>query len=112
NLGFLSTPKGLRLAPIYDNPSALGLEQGEWLKAEFNPTGRIPTRDVERPILGDYVREFIRLGYEDQVRRFARRTSPAPIGKIIDEGFCSDLMKTALKKLVSKRIEELFDVLS
>jgi hypothetical protein len=95
------------LAPIYDNPSALGIEKGEWLKADFNPPGRIPTINNQNPTMKDYVAEFIRLGYEEKILEFLKRVRIDVLTKIISEGFCTDLMKGALIKLVSKRTEEL-----
>ena len=112
NLGLLVTANGSTLAPIYDNPSALGLEQGEWLKADFNPKGRIPTKKTQEPIARDYVIEFIRLGYLEQIQSFAKRVNLTKINTLIDESFCSVLMKSAYKKLVHKRSEEIHNELS
>lgn len=109
NLGFIVTPEGSRLAPIYDNPSALGLEKGEWLKADFEPKGRIPTSETNEPTLKHYVREFVRLGYEDQVVRFFKKTAVLNFVPIIDASYCSELMKQAMKKLINKRLEEFKD---
>lgn len=109
NLGLLSTASGYALAPIYDNPSALGLEKGEWLKADFSPKGRIPTSTTDEPTIKDYVAEFIRLGRGDAILAFHKRVDFPAIEKIIDEGFCSELMKQALKKLIASRVKELAD---
>jgi HipA-like C-terminal domain len=112
NLGLLVTPKGTVLAPIYDNPSALGLENGNWLKADFSPKGRIPTKDSNEPTSRDYVGEFNRLGYMEQVQAFVKKVSIPKIDALIDSSFCSDLMKTAMKNLINKRAEEMQDELS
>lgn len=112
NLGLLVTPKGTALAPIYDNPSALGLESGDWLNADFSPKGRIPTKESNEPTARDYVIEFWRLGYIEQVRAFAKRINFTKIEVLIDSSFCSNQMKTAMKNLIKKRIEELQDELS
>lgn len=112
NLGILVTAKGPALAPIYDNPSALGLENGEWLKADFSPKGRIPTKTTQEPTAQDYVIEFIRLGYLEQVQSFSKRLNLAKINTLIDDSFCSALMKSAYKKLVHKRTQEIHDELS
>lgn len=106
NLGILVTPKGSVLAPIYDNPSALGLEQGEWLKADHSPKGRIPTKDTKEPTARDYVAEFCRLGYQEQVTAFLKKINLPKIDSLIDASFCSDLMKQAMKRLIHKRAEE------
>jgi len=112
NLGVLVTSRGSVLAPIYDNPSALGLEKGEWLKADFSPKGRIPTKDTHEPTIKHYVSDFMSLGYQDQVLRFQKRISQSKIENILDESFCSDLMKQALKRMISVRIKELDDAIS
>jgi hypothetical protein len=112
NLGILVTPKGSVLAPIYDNPSALGLEGGEWLKADFSPKGRIPTQETTEPTIRDYVVEFDRLGYAEQVSAFAKRVNISKINALIDSSFCSPLMKGAIKRLVRSRVKEVEDELS
>ena len=112
NIGLLVTPKGARLAPIYDNPSALGLESGDWLKADFSPKGRIPTKETNEPTAKDYVIEFERLGYLEEVRAFSRRVDLLKINTLTDLSFCSDPMKNAIKNLVRKRHEEISNELS
>lgn len=112
NLGILVTHKGNALAPIYDNPSALGLESGEWLKADFSPKGRIPTKENKEPTLRDYVKEFIRLGYKEQVIAFVKKVNIQKINGLIDASFCTQLMKEAIKKLIASRARELEDELS
>ena len=112
NLGFLVTSKGSTLAPIYDNPSALGLENGDWLKADFSPKGRITTKKSEEPTTKDYVIEFKRLGYLDQVLAFSKNINIIQINRLIDDSFCSPLMKAAYKNLIRKRTEEIQNELS
>ena len=109
NLGLLVMPKGTVLSPIYDNPSALGLENGEWLNADFSPKGRIPTKESHEPTSRDYVVEFQRLGYAEQVQAFVKGMNLARINMLVDRSFCSDLMKTAVKKLIQKRAGEMQD---
>lgn len=107
NLGLLITPIGSELAPIYDNPSALGLESGAWLQADFSPKGRIPTQNSTEPSARDYVMELKRLGYEKEVSLFISQINLTKIDRLIDRSFCSDLMKIALKKLIHSRSEEM-----
>lgn len=107
NLGFLVTPHGTMLSPIYDNNSALGLEMQSMLSADFNPRGKIATRDTTEPAMSDYIKEFRKLGHIDIVQRFAEGVSLERCLNIVDQGFCSDAMKTALKKLIRKRYEEM-----
>jgi len=111
NLGFIVTPRGSRLSPIYDNPSVLGIHQGWWLTTDFAPSGRVPTSKSKDPSMVDYVKEFVRLGYVEQVEAFAAIAIKEVIHPIIDRSFCSEEMKTAMKKLIEKRIKELQDAL-
>ncbi len=106
NLGLIVTSKSVRLAPIYDNPSQLGLESGNFLKMHWNPKGKIFTKDSTEPTPKNYVKEFIRLGHEDAVFEFIDRLNKKDIFKIISEGFYSNLMKGALTKLTKERMEE------
>lgn len=110
NLGFIVTSRGTRLAPIYDNPSMLGLHAGAWLEADFNPTGRIPTQATADPSISDYVIEFRRLGYDEQIQLFAKRLNAGRIFATIDASFCTAAMKAALKRLITKRLTEFNNV--
>ena len=107
NLRLLVTTKGTVLAPIYDNTSALGLEYGEFLRADWNPKGKIATNMTSEPTAKDYVIEFQRLGYGAEVAKFVQRLNVDKITAIIGASFCSDLMKDAMKRLVIKRIDEI-----
>lgn len=107
NLAFIVTSSSTKLSPIYDNVSYLSLETGPMLQADFNPTGRINTKDTFEPSMLDYVREFKRLGYQAEIDNFYKRLSISRINQLIDDSFCSDLMKQAIKRLIEKRFEEL-----
>lgn len=107
NLGLIVTVNNISLAPIYDNVSYLSLEQGNMLKANFNPTGKISTSDTYEPSMRDYVKELIRLSYQDEVYEFYRSINPTKLHQLIDKSFCSPLMKIAIKTLVENRLEEL-----
>ena len=109
NIGLIVTSKGTRLSPIYDNPSQLGLESNKFLKMHWSPKGKIWTKSSKEPTPKDYVLEFNRLGYEEVVSEFIERINKEKIMQIIDDGFCSDLMKNALKKLIKERIQEYYD---
>lgn len=111
NIGLITTSDGTRLAPIYDNPSALGLESGEILNADWNPTGKVAVKDGENPSSTDYIREFRRLGYDSSVKRFIGKANKSKnrIKKSILESFCSDLMKRAMERLIFKRLKEMND---
>ncbi len=55
----------------------------------------------------DYVREFKRLGYQAEIDSFYKRLSISRINQLINDSFCSDLMKKSIKRLIEKRFEEL-----
>lgn len=107
NLAFINTAKGISLSPIYDNVSYLSLESGNMLKADFNPAGKIGTSETFEPSMCDYVRELKKLGYQDSIQEFYQNTKLQYISQLIDESFCSSLMKEAIKALINKRYVEL-----
>jgi hypothetical protein len=109
NLGILTTSKASVLAPIYDNPSALGLESGSILKAQFGPKGKIFTKASKEPTMKDYVIEFKRLGYKDSIQEFHARLQEVDLNELIDESFCTDLMKQAINRVIIERTGELND---
>ena len=82
------------------------------LKADFNPTGKISTKKTNQPSMKDYVIALIRLGYENETQDFYHQIKLDFIAKLIEESFCSELMKNALKKLIEKRYKELAHALS
>lgn len=109
NLAFVITTSKATLSPIYDNVSYLSLESGPFLAADFHPTGRIATSKTKEPSMIDYVMELKRLDQFEIVQKFAAKVKISKIEELIDESFCSDLMKAALKKLINKRYQELLD---
>ncbi|MEN0057898.1 MAG: HipA domain-containing protein [Bdellovibrio sp.] len=109
NLAFVVTPSKTVLSPIYDNVSYLSLVSGPLLAADFNPTGRVATKDSAEPAMRHYLDELGRLGYRDVAEQFAQKVKIQKIEQLIDESFCSELMKQALKTLIKKRYKELVD---
>lgn len=109
NLAFIVTPAKTTFSPIYDNVSYLSLVSGSMLAADFNPTGRIATQQTREPSMSDYVKELKRLGYQDTTMAFYQKIKMPRIEALIDQSFCSDLMKQALRKLISKRHQELLN---
>jgi hypothetical protein len=107
NLAFIVTPAKTILSPIYDNVSYLSLVSGPLLGADFNPTGRIATKSSKEPSMSHYVEELIRLGYRETVVEFSKKIKLKKIEVLIDQSFCSDEMKQAIKKLLIKRHKEL-----
>lgn len=109
NLAFIVTPSKTTLSPIYDNVSYLSLVSGSLLNADFNPTGRIATKETKEPSMIHYVRELKRMGHVDAINNFFQKVKIPKIEALIDNSFCSDLMKGALKKLIQKRYQELLN---
>lgn len=107
NLAFIITAHNVSLSPIYDNVSFLSLESGNMLKADFNPRGKISTNHTLEPTMKDYVKELKRLGYEEETRDFYNLINLSQLGFLIDNSFCSLLMKEAFKALIKKRFSEL-----
>jgi|SRR5579872_1121718 len=107
NLAFIITANNISLSPIYDNVSYLSLESGNMLKADFNPAGKISTSETFEPKMHDYVKELKKLGYEEDIQEFYKNIKLPHLYQIIDESFCSILMKEAIKALVNKRFKEL-----
>lgn len=111
NLGLLKSRSSVRLAPAYDNTSALGLEQGKILQAQFNPRGKIATTNTLEPTMKDYVANFNKLGFNKNITSFFEKIEMENIKNLINTSFCSPLMKEALNKLISTRYQELKDAL-
>lgn len=111
NLAFVVTPSKTNLSPIYDNVSYLSLLSGPILKADFNPTGRISTKETKEPSMLHYVNELKRLSQEELIQSFYSKVKIQKIEQLIDKSFCSDLMKEAFKKLIQKRYKELQDAI-
>jgi HipA-like protein len=112
NFGLIVTGKDISLSPIYDNVSYLSLESGNMLKADFNPTGKVSTSVTDEPSMNDYVKELIKLGYKEDVFDFHKNIKIHQLYQLIDESFCSLLMKGAMRTLISKRFTELENELS
>jgi HipA-like C-terminal domain len=109
NLGFIVTPGKIVLSPIYDNISYLGLESGKMLNADFNPLGKVATKETLEPSMKHYVSELSRLGHLERVKAFSQRIRKKHIEDLVENSFCTPLMKQAMKKLINKRLKELED---
>lgn len=107
NLGLIITAKGSVLSPIYDNVSYLSLESGGMLQADINPTGKINTKESYEPSMRDYVIELNRLGFQDEIDEFYQHCKRPQLLQLIENSFCSNGMKDAIKRLLMKRFEEL-----
>jgi hypothetical protein len=107
NLGFIQTPKGMQLAPFYDNPSYVGLDDDLMLGADLQPRGAIFTRETDEPTLKDYVFEWNRLGYENVVQNFRKNLSLEKLQDLVEKSFTGEKRKKALLRLIKKREAEL-----
>lgn len=109
NLGFIQTSKEMKLAPFYDNPSALGVEDASFLGADLQPRGTIYTKASNEPTISDYVREWARLGFGDIVDQFKRKVRLKVIQRLVEGSCISIKRKEALIRLIAKRGKELCD---
>jgi len=107
NLGFIQSAKGMQLAPFYDNPSALALEEHSILDADLQPRGSIYTKETDKPTMKDYVQEWNRLGYGDVVDRFREQHSLEKLQSLVNNSYISEKRQEALLQLIFKRSEEL-----
>lgn len=107
NIALIETKKGYELAPSYDNPSYMGIEEYSLLGAQHNPRGKIATSSTEEPTMRDYVVEFIEMGYKAWVEEFLKNVEQAHIDKLIAESFLSEKRKQAFSSLINRRLMEL-----
>ncbi len=110
NIGFIQSPKGMQLAPFYDNPSALALEEHSMLGADLQPRGSIYTKETDKPTMKDYVREWKRLGFGDIVDRFRKQHSLEKLQSLVENSYISEKRQKALLRLIFKRSEELCEI--
>lgn len=107
NLAFIQSPKGLELAPFYDNPTYLAIEEEWFLEAQHEPRGKIFTLRSTEPKMHDYAIELIRLGYRGNVERFAKKVDLEKMNSIIVDSFISEKRKKAIEALIKRRFQEL-----
>jgi len=107
NLAFIQSPKGNILAPFYDNPSFVGLDDDSMLGADLQPRGAIFTKASTEPTMKDYIIEWNRLGYDHVIANFKKNLRIENIEAIINKSNLSEKRKAALFRLICKRREEL-----
>lgn len=107
NIGIIQTSEGFEMAPVYDNPSFIGIVEDSLLTADLAPTGRIETKETHNPNMNDYIVEFKRLGYEDMVHKFYDKMKDINFETVSGISLLSETRKTAFMKLIRKRIKEL-----
>ncbi len=106
NLALIQSHRGYELAPLYDNPSNLGIEIEALLEAQLEPRGKIATHLTDEPTITDYILEWKRLGQEEHVMHFYRKINIEKILKKIEISFIQEKRKNALARLISKRYRE------
>ncbi len=112
NLGIITTASTKKLAPMYDNPSCIGIEDKFFLVSDIDPSGCIWTKSSNNPKTTDYINEFSRLGHRETVIRFSSKAvSRAPIiFNAIGKAKLSQQRKKALSKLIQKRLGDFENV--
>ena len=107
NIAFIEKAGRYRLAPFYDNPSYIGMEDTAFLRADHSPRGRITTGNSSEPVMTDYIEEFTRLGYENVVEEFRSKIVTGKMNKLSGWRFLSDDRAGALDRLIVKRTGQL-----
>ena len=107
NLGLIRDAKGTTLAPFYDNPCYLAMEIPKLLGAYHEPRGAIATLETREPIMKDYVKEWIRLGFKAEVINFAKRIDLRVIESLVTASFLSLPRKNAMFRLIERRYQEI-----
>lgn len=107
NIALIETKKGYRLAPFYDNPSYMGIEEQSLLLARHNPRGKIITSKNDEPTMHDYVVEFVEMGHSSWVKEFLGRVNIHNIYQLIENSFITDKRKKAVTTLIKQRLNEL-----
>lgn len=107
NLALIEEAGHYRLAPFYDNPSYIGMEDEAYLSADHSPRGRIATGTSSEPVMTDYIEEFTRLGYESVVEDFRSNVVSRKIKHLTGWRFLSDARAGAFERLIEKRVRQL-----
>jgi hypothetical protein len=61
--------------------------------------------------MSDYIAELKRLGYDEEIKIFLKKINLDKIESLIEDSFCTNPMKQALKKLIHKRYKEYFNAI-
>lgn len=107
NLGLIREASQTLLAPFYDNPSYLGMEIPELLGAYHEPRGAIATLTTNEPVISDYVKEWFRLGFKEEVIHFIKRINMEKIEELVETSFLTPARKQAIFKLIKRRYLEM-----
>ncbi len=109
NLALVEEAGQYRLAPFYDNPSYIGIEESGFLRADHSPRGKIATVETTEPVMTDYMKEFKSLGYENVVEKFRSSVKFERIMGLTGWRFLSKERSRSLQKLIKKRIGQMHD---
>ncbi|MBY0272333.1 MAG: HipA domain-containing protein [Alphaproteobacteria bacterium] len=109
NLGLISTVNGYVLAPSYDNPSYFAM--AEFLAASHSPKCAIATSFTQEPMMEDYVKEFIRLGYGEEIQKFKASVDYETLNALIKSSFISEDRKNAFLNFIKRQYQEMDNVL-
>jgi hypothetical protein len=107
NLGLIREANSTTLAPFYDNPCYLAVEIPELLGAYHEPRGAIATLATNEPMMKDYVKEWFRLGFKEEVINFAKRINLQGIECLVNSSFLSSARKDAILRLIQRRYGEI-----
>lgn len=111
NLSFVTKAGGVRtLSPFYDNPSYIGIADDLMLEADLQPKGTISTKISAEPSIKDYVLEFSRLGYSEEVTKFRNKVvnkMSQIVATVREAPLLSPRRGSAFIKLIEKRLQEL-----
>lgn len=109
NLGLISTVNGYVLAPSYDNPSYFAM--AEFLAASHSPKCVIVTSFTQEPMMEDYVKEFMRLGFGEEIRKFKASVDYETLNSLIKSSFISEERKNVFLNFIKRQYQEMDNVL-
>ena len=111
NLGIIDTGKNQILAPMYDNPSYIGIAKDELLDIQFNISGCIQTSPSKKPTVKDYLTEFKKLGFSKVCTHFIEKliNRYPEIIKEVKHSEISKRRKNAFIKFLNNRRKDFQD---
>lgn len=109
NFGLIRTSQGYQFSPCYDNPSYFGI--AEFLGAHHSPRCVITTYSTEEPMMKDYIEEFVRLGFKEEIMSFRKRVDIEKIRVLVGQSFVSKARQSAFLRFMEGTYQELCNVL-
>lgn len=107
NLGLIRSANETTLAPFYDNPCYLAMEIPELLGAYHEPRGAIATHATREPVMKDYVKEWLRLGFKEEVINFGKRIDMQVIESMVTSSLLSQARQKSILRLIQRRYQEM-----